>query len=338
MEYRVNDSRYQLRAGEGLFCNSNALHAGSQLPGQDCDYLSLTFHPRLLRGFEGSVLGPKYVDALVNSPGLSSAKLTPAVDWQARILRELAAILRLSREKGELYELEVLRGLLEIWAQLYQGFGEAARQDTGEDPEKLRRLRAILTFLHQHYREKVTLEEVARQVGLCKSECCRFFKRQMGVPLFDYLLDYRVGKSLELLQSGCTVAESGAQSGFSTPAYFSKVFGRGQAVPPASTAGRTEGRIKYGTDHIFPAGPQGHPPGHPHAPPHPGGICGPAPPVGGGQGPPPPYRGGPGVLHDFLGPAGGGLRPPWPASSPGAPAPTSSTSAPSPAASKRSKR
>lgn len=224
MEYRVNDSRYHLQAGEGLFCNSNALHAGSQLPGQDCDYLSLTFHPRLLRGFEGSVLGPKYVDALVNSPGLSSAKLTPAVDWQARILRELAAILRLSREKGELYELEVLRGLLEIWAQLYQGFGEAARQDTGEDPEKLRRLRAILAFLHQHYREKVTLEEVARQVGLCKSECCRFFKRQMGVPLFDYLLDYRVGKSLELLQSGCTVAESGAQSGFSTPAYFSKVF------------------------------------------------------------------------------------------------------------------
>lgn len=224
MEYRVNDSRYHLQAGEGLFCNSNALHAGSQLPGQDCDYLSLTFHPRLLRGFEGSVLGPKYVDALVNSPGLSSARLTPAVDWQARILRELAAILRLSREKGELYELEVLRGLLEIWAQLYQGFGEAARQDTGEDPEKLRRLRAILTFLHQHYREKVTLEEVARQVGLCKSECCRFFKRQMGVPLFDYLLDYRVGKSLELLQSGCTVAESGAQSGFSTPAYFSKVF------------------------------------------------------------------------------------------------------------------
>ena len=52
MEYRVNDSRYQLRAGEGLFCNSNALHAGSQLPGQDCDYLSLTFHPRLLRGWK----------------------------------------------------------------------------------------------------------------------------------------------------------------------------------------------------------------------------------------------------------------------------------------------
>ena len=31
-------------------------------------------------------------------------------------------------------------------------------------------------------------------------------------------------RQLELLQSGCTVAESVAQSGFSTPAYFSKVF------------------------------------------------------------------------------------------------------------------
>ena len=224
MEYRVNDSRYVLRAGEGLFCNSNALHAGNRVGGQDCDYVSLTFHPRLLRGFEGSVLGPKYVDALVNSPGISSAKLTGGASWQGRVLEELGEVYRLTQEKPALYELEVLRGLLEIWAQLYQGFGEAARQEAGEDPEKLRRLRTILAFLHSHYREKVTLEEVAREVGLCKSECCRFFKRQMGVPLFDYLLDYRVGKSLELLQAGCTVAESGAQSGFPSPAYFSKVF------------------------------------------------------------------------------------------------------------------
>ena len=69
------------------------------------------------------------------------------------------------------------------------------------------------------------LEDMARQVGLCKSECCRFFKRQMGQSLFDYLLDYRIGRSLALLEEGgATVAEVASQVGFSNPAYFSKVF------------------------------------------------------------------------------------------------------------------
>lgn len=72
---------------------------------------------------------------------------------------------------------------------------------------------------------RITLEDVARQVGLCKSECCRFFKRQMNQSLFEYLLDYRIGRSLPLLQEGsATVAEVASQVGFSNPAYFSKVF------------------------------------------------------------------------------------------------------------------
>ena len=56
IDYRVNESQYLLRAGEGLFCNADALHAGSRVDGADCDYVSLTFHPRLLGGYEGCIL------------------------------------------------------------------------------------------------------------------------------------------------------------------------------------------------------------------------------------------------------------------------------------------
>ena len=59
----------------------------------------------------------------------------------------------------------------------------------------MERLRVILSYLHENYGEKITLEDVAKQVGLCKSECCRFFRRQMRQSLFEYLLDYRIGRS-----------------------------------------------------------------------------------------------------------------------------------------------
>lgn len=224
MEYRVNDACYLLEAGEGLFCNSDALHTGSMREGRDCDYVSLTFHPRFLQGFDGSVIRSKYVDPIVESGALPSARLSPEVPWQREALEGLRRVYQLSLDKQEPYELEVQRLLLGIWAGLYRNYGEELKNAPAEDPEKIERLRAILGYIHQHYVEKITLGDAARQANLCESECCRFFKRQMGKSLFDYLLDYRVGRSMKLLKAGAAVSEAAARTGFSSPAYFAKVF------------------------------------------------------------------------------------------------------------------
>lgn len=224
MEYRVNDSSYLLKEGEGLFCNANALHTGSMHAESDCDYLSLTFHPRFLYGYEGSVIRTKYVESIIESSALSSLQLTGEIPWQREALDSLRRIYGLFREKPELYELEVQRLLLGIWAGLYRNYGDEVQRAPVEDAEKIERLRALLSFLHGHYAEKVTLEDAARQVNLCKSECCRFFKKQMGISIFEYLLEYRVAQSMDLLKKGYTVAETSERCGFSTPAYFTKVF------------------------------------------------------------------------------------------------------------------
>ena len=181
----------------------------------------LTFHPRLLGGYEGCILRSKYVDSLVGA--FPSLRLSPQESWQRHILEAVEKIYQLSQSQPETYELEVQRLLLGIWSGLYRHRENQAAAPAG--PERVERLRVILSYLHENYGEKITLEDVAKQVGLCKSECCRFFKRQMGQSLFDYLLDYRIGRSLALLEEGgATVAEVAFQVGFSNPAYFSKVF------------------------------------------------------------------------------------------------------------------
>ena len=233
IEYRVNESHFLLAAGQGLFCNSGALHFGS-MAGGDCDYISLTFHPRLLAGFEGSTVGTKYVYPIVESQGLSSLPLDAGVAWQREALENLHIIYRLCEEKPLLYELEVQRLLMGIWVGLYANCMEQVQRGPAEDPEKLRRLRNILSYIQDCYGDKLTLEDIARQVGLCKSECCRFFKRQMGMSLFDYLLDYRVGQSLAYLQEGAAVVEAAAAVGFSDPSYYAKVFRRRIGRSPSS--------------------------------------------------------------------------------------------------------
>lgn len=223
MEYRVNDSRYLLSAGQGLFCNSGALHSGS-MQDVDCDYISITVHPRLLAGFEGSVVGAKYVTPLIESRGLSSLLLAPEVPWQGAMLEYLHKVYELCGDRPEGCELLVQSLFMQIWVELSAHCTSQVVQGQADDPEKLRRLREILTFLHEHYADRITLDDIAVHVGLCKSECCRFFKRQMGTPLFDYLLDYRIGRSLSSLKAGSSVAEAAEASGFSDPSYYAKVF------------------------------------------------------------------------------------------------------------------
>ena len=96
------------------------------------------------------------------------------------------------------------------------------------------RLRAILDYLHTHYREKITLEDVAGHVNISRSECCRFFRKHMKISLFDYLLNYRVERSLPLLRDGdLSITQVAEQTGFGGSAYFAKIFKKEMGLSPS---------------------------------------------------------------------------------------------------------
>lgn len=183
INYQVNDKTYHLTTGEGLFCNANMPHTGHMYNKEDCVYISTTFDPRIIYGFESSRIQTAYVTPLTLDDRFSSIKFSPDVAWQAEIL---------------------------------------ANPAVQRDRE---RLLVLLSYLHDHYQEKILLEQVAAQINICKSECCRFFKSHMNESLFDYLLHYRIQKSLPLLQNtNKSITDISLLTGFSSPCYFSKIF------------------------------------------------------------------------------------------------------------------
>ena len=46
-------------------------------------------------------------------------------------------------------------------------------------------LREIITYVNEHYTEKLSLEEVANQVGFSREYFCRFFKQHMGITFLQ---------------------------------------------------------------------------------------------------------------------------------------------------------
>lgn len=240
--YQVNDSLYYLKAGEGLFCNTNVLCSGKRFQSEDCSYLSITFHPRLLYGYSSSVMQNKYMKYILKSPALASIHFVPEVEWHREVLELMEYIRWLDAEKPASMELRIQIALLEIWLRIYEHVeqGEAEKTENGRDTE---RIRQIMGYIQEHYAEKITLEELADQVHLCKSESCRLFKRYMNESMFDYLLGYRIDRSLDLLrQTGLDVTQIAGQVGFSNPGYFSRIFKRRMGCTPLEYRKRTKKR------------------------------------------------------------------------------------------------
>ena len=231
IEYQVEDTTYILSEGDGLFCNSNSLHSGHMYEDKECTYLSITFHPRFLYGYENSILQTKYVNHITSNELWSSLFLKSSVPWEKEVLDSVRKIYETSRNNSEDFELQIHTMLLTIWQNIYQYFSK--QPDSEWKPKQhLQRLRDILLFIEEHYNQEISLEDVAQVANICKSECCRFFKKQMGMTIFDYILYLRIQNSLPLLKKTDSITEVAAMVGFASPSYYSQIFKRYMKCTP----------------------------------------------------------------------------------------------------------
>ncbi|MCI7813100.1 MAG: AraC family transcriptional regulator [Lachnospiraceae bacterium] len=231
--YQINEATYCLHAGEALFCNANTLHAGHMDRGQDCVYFSVTFHPRLLYGFENSLLYTHYVQTICEDPAFPSLCFCPDVPWQKEVIDAMYEIYSIHHHGAVAKELKLQILLLQIWTKIFEH-----RQTVPPVPlstsRQRERIRAILSYIHANYAEKITLEDIASSINLCKSECCRLFKSQMKESLFNYLLSFRIEQSLPLLSgTDKSITEIAEKTGFSNPCYFTKIFRERKGCSPS---------------------------------------------------------------------------------------------------------
>lgn len=79
----------------------------------------------------------------------------------------------------------------------------------------------------------VSVEELARRLGISTVYLRRLFARQLGRSPHEVLLDARLGKARHLLRdSSCTIAHIARQCGFETPHYFARMFRKHTGMTP----------------------------------------------------------------------------------------------------------
>lgn len=220
-----------LSAGMGVFINSGVMHMAKPLTS-DAAYECIDVHPSLLCGLPSGVIGTKYVMPLAGDPTRAFLLLSPEEPWQGQILEELEKIHREYEQREYGYELSVTGRLLFCIRLIVRERGEG--EFCSGNPEESR-LKALTSFIHSHYKEKITLEQLAEAVSLCPNECCRYFKKHMNGTLFGYINQVRVAESARALleQPDRTISWIAYEYGFSTTSYYIRKFKEATGLTPS---------------------------------------------------------------------------------------------------------
>ncbi len=111
--------------------------------------------------------------------------------------------------------------LLETFAALAQQYGKTALPPNGHEPEAIRKIKA---YLHTHYQDNVSIDELAELTHLNRAYMMRSFRKSMGMPPYTYLLQIRIEEAKRQLAAGRSIADVAQMVGFVDQSHFTRRF------------------------------------------------------------------------------------------------------------------
>ena len=199
-----NGEQYILEKGEGIFINCGALHmAGTHSGNCKGKSVSFVFLPKFISGDDRGLLYQKYVKPMAEDPGFKGCVLRRETDWQREVLECLKKVYISCKEEKWSGELLVRNALSRAWGIL----AEQERPESGIYAEKStdgkyeQRVKKILEYIEGHYADYITIEDMARQVNISRTECFRCFQRITGQTPLEYLTFYRLGQAAYKLRN-----------------------------------------------------------------------------------------------------------------------------------------
>lgn len=86
-------------------------------------------------------------------------------------------------------------------------------------------IRYSISYIRNHFREPLSLEEIATHFNVTPNHFCKYFKKITGITFKEYLLQLRLEYAMkQLLLTQSSITDICLESGFNSPSYFSKAF------------------------------------------------------------------------------------------------------------------
>lgn len=226
-----------------LFINSGELHSLRSL-SMEFDEQAVVFSPSMLLfqdydSIDESILLPLTQNKLTFPRFLDQT--SPFFSAFRSCYQQISHIFSQSKETlitGEQILTDDVISQLQIKAGILQLIGilmEAGLmcQSPRTESQKITAIKTVLSYITDHYHEKLYVQDLASQVNMNEQYFCRFFKRSIGKTPIDYINDYRLNKVIRLLETGdAQITEIYLECGFNNMGNFQRLFKRKTGITP----------------------------------------------------------------------------------------------------------
>ena len=140
-------------------------------------------------------------------------------------LEEAFSICDLNRERGNKEVAGALTREVNEEAE-----GEKFKPDEAKTSEMVR---VVKKFLEEHYKEDISLQDVADVLGYSDVYFCKIFKQSFGKSFIVYLNEMRISKAKEALANPfINIKNVSTEAGYREQNYFARVFKRMTGMTP----------------------------------------------------------------------------------------------------------
>ena len=215
-QFLINDQLYPVNTNHLVIINPNVLHTEVSLNAQPLEYIVLG-----VDGIELSISDTSNGQFCI----LDHFESLDMASCLRNILREMEM-----KQPG--YE-DICQAFMEILIiRLMRSTGLSVPSETSVVSTN-RQCAAVRRYIDLHFKEALTLEQLAEEGHMNKYYLSHTFKKEYGVSPINYMISRRIEESKYLLaETDLSMSQIAQLLGFSSLSYFSQVFRKTQGLSP----------------------------------------------------------------------------------------------------------
>lgn len=231
LTFHVNGQSHVLKKGHCCIVNSRIMHYSTSIQRQHCTYTSILFRTDLFTS--NLFLSEEYVSSAIKNPFFTYYCYTPEDSFQKIIAEFVRQTDTYQKEDSFSCAFETI-GILHIfWSKFVQHHSLTSTSSLKHTNPQLKNYQDMLSFIHSHYMDKISLNDIAAAGNISRNKCCAIFKHFLNCTPVDFLNQYRLELSLELLKDlSLSITDIAAYCGFPNYSYFIQLFHKKYGYTP----------------------------------------------------------------------------------------------------------
>lgn len=218
----INGAVYDLHEGEAVYIQDGLSHGGTP---EECIYECVVFDLKIVQKSEYRT--GRFLRNLAKHRIYIPAA---AIDGSQYVNMLFDA---LGREYDG-YEMDTIAALLLIHSEILRRNAYiAVTDDVDATYAHSAKFKKILDYIEEHYKESISLDDMAAVSEITPQYLCRYFREMSGMTPTKYLNYYRIERACEqLVTSSVSVTDAALENGFNDISYFIKTFRKQKGVTP----------------------------------------------------------------------------------------------------------